>query len=118
MAAVSNIRFHYMARVLRVVDGDTVQVELDLGCDVRQRMTLRLYGINTPELPSSEGVKAKEYLAGWLGDTCFVRTHKDKREKYGRYLAQLWADEAAFDRGDPSINARLVASSNAVVYLP
>jgi endonuclease YncB( thermonuclease family) len=87
--------YEYRLEVRRVVDGDTVHARVDLGCDVRLDLTLRLAGIDAPELPTVEGVAAKEYLEGLLEPsprvpaTLLVRTFKDRREKYGRYLGQI-----------------------------
>ena len=90
--------FEYRATVLRVVDGDTVDVEIDLGLDIRHRTRLRLYGINAPEVrgPSRESGKASaDALRGLIADSpdVIVQTVKDRREKYGRYLATIWAGE-------------------------
>lgn len=87
----------------------------DVGLDITVNMTLRLYGLDCPELPTEEGVAARDYVTGWLADhpgPLALRTVKDKREKYGRYLADLVAADGA------SLCADLLASGNAVVYLP
>lgn len=122
---MSELRFHYAADVVRVVDGDTLHVVLDLGLEVRLTTSLRLYGINAPEMRTPEGPPARFWLVAALPvkiggglPTVFVRTHKDRREKYGRYLAELWVDEAAWEEGEPSINARMVSAGHAAVYLP
>lgn len=106
--------YEYQARIIRVVDGDTVHAEVDLGFDVRFTMKLRLTGINAPELSTPEGQAAREWLIGRLGDVnqvVTIRTEKDRTEKYGRYLATImlaWAN----------INAELVSEGHAVVYKP
>ena len=41
--------FHYRSTVTRVVDGDTIDVDLDLGFDIKYHVRIRLVGINTPE---------------------------------------------------------------------
>lgn len=87
--------YEYNAEVLRVVDGDTVHARVDLGLDIRADIILRLYGINTPELPTTQAVAARDYLASRLAEVGFkvrVETIKDHKEKYGRYLAVLWID--------------------------
>lgn len=84
--------YSYSASVLSVVDGDTLHVELDLGLDVRVRTTLRLNGIDCPELKTPAGKAAKAFTEAWVknnGGVVVVDTYKDKREKYGRYLAEV-----------------------------
>jgi len=82
----------YEAKVLRVIDGDSFVVMLDLGCDFFAKKTIRLYGINTPEIRGEErpeGLKAKarvEELIG--GKEVYVETVKNK-DKYGRMLAKI-----------------------------
>ena len=80
------------ATVVRVVDGDTLHLNVDLGCDIEVAMTVRLSGLNAPEMSTVEGKAAKAYVEQWVeerGPRFVVRTEKDKREKYGRYLADL-----------------------------
>ena len=105
--------YEYQAQITRVVDGDTVHARVDLGLDVRIDITLRLYGINAPELSTDAGKLARSWLIQRLADvhTVTIRTYKDKREKYGRYLATLLD-------GDADINAEMIAAGQAVVYLP
>ncbi len=108
--------YEYRARIVRVIDGDTVEAEIDLGFHVRFTVTLRLAGINAPETKGTErprGLAATRYLESLLndltGDTreLVVRTHKDVTEKYGRYLAELIA-------GEVNLNQALVAAGHAV----
>lgn len=103
--------YEYRASIIRVIDGDTVRARLDLGCDVRIDLTLRLYGINAPELNTEAGVAAREHLIALIGDSLVVvRTIKDKREKYGRYLATLVGPLGT------DINDRMVADGHAAPY--
>lgn len=109
--------YEYRARVLSVVDGDTVHLEVDLGFDVRQRMTVRLFGINTPEMNTKTGPQAKAALLGKLVDgigtykEVTLLSIKDKREKYGRYLGTLVVDGV-------NLNEWLVEHGYAKTYLP
>jgi micrococcal nuclease len=88
--------YEYQASLVRCVDGDTVDLEIDLGFNIRIRERFRISGIDTPELNSSnplERVAAKDataYLSALLGSgLLMVKTEKDKREKYGRYLCTI-----------------------------
>lgn len=84
----------YSAIVIDVIDGDTIRCDVDVGFSLRQRMVFRLLGINTPEMVGaarSEGIKARLELAGRIeGKSVIIKTHKDKKEKYGRYLADVY----------------------------
>ena len=86
------------AYVTKVVDGDTLHILADLGCDTSLAMTVRLTGINAPETSTIEGKAAKAYVEHWvadLGPRFILRTERDKREKYGRWLADLLPDNGA-----------------------
>lgn len=87
------------AKVVRVVDGDTIDVLVDLGFDITIKERVRLARINAPEMTGAEktkGALAKAFLVKLLEGREFVivQTVKDK-EKYGRYLAEVtFIDEA------------------------
>ena len=96
----------YDAVCVRVVDGDTIKVDWDLGAGVWLRNeTLRLYGIDAPELRGQErpkGQEARKWLADLIeGKPITIRTLKDKKGKYGRYLATVWF-------GDHNVNQRMI----------
>jgi micrococcal nuclease len=104
--------YEYRGTVLSVVDGDTIHADIDLGCDIHTRLTLRLAGINAPEKATLEGKAASVWLDAHLPgepNALLIRTVKDRREKYGRYLAEL------FVRG-VSINEAMVLAGYAVPY--
>jgi micrococcal nuclease len=87
--------FIYQATVEKVVDGDTLDLQVDLGFGVFTRQRVRLLGINAPEHNTPGGKKATAFVQAWVtehGPTFTVRTSKDKREKYGRYLATVLSD--------------------------
>lgn len=94
-------RFFYSAKVMDVIDGDTLDLIVDLGFDVHFRVRVRLHGINTPESRTSDkaekelGLQAKAYTKDWTTrhPTVFVKTVKDKKEKFGRILAEIYSDE-------------------------
>jgi endonuclease YncB( thermonuclease family) len=103
--------YEYAGTVRAVVDGDTIDVDLDLGCSVFIRTRLRLRHINAPEHGTPEGDAATEYLKYLLPKSCavVVTTHKDQKEKFGRYLADVV-------RGQTDINARMVEKGHATPY--
>lgn len=86
----------YLARIERVVDGDTVVASLDLGCDVwLLNQHCRLLGINAPEKTGDTkalGVASKEHLESLLKghEYVLVRTTLDKKCTFGRLLVELF----------------------------
>lgn len=112
------VDFSYRGTVRRVVDGDTVDVELDVGLRITSHQRLRLFGIDAPEVRGPEreaGNAATEYLAGLIDNTdgsVWVRTLKDRRGKYGRYLAVLWP---ASGEGD-SLNLQMINAGHATEW--
>jgi micrococcal nuclease len=108
--------YFYDAWMVALVDGDTLHCGVDLGLDVSINLTIRLYGINAPEMSTPEGKEAKAFAAKWLESNCpdgrfVLRTIKDRREKYGRYLGVVMANGA-------TLNDDMVSSGHAVEYLP
>ena len=113
------------AKIVRLVDGDTVDVDIDLGMAITTRQRLRLFGINTPEVRGPEkasGHAATQHLADLLVEfrhegewDLVVQTYKDKKGKYGRYLADLIGVE---EDGNPvNLNERMVTDGHAVVAM-
>ncbi len=87
----------YRAELERVVDGDTVDMLVDCGFSIYTGQRLRLYGINTPEIRGAErpaGLAAKEYVINRFSEAedVVIRTIRDKKGKYGRYLAVIYLD--------------------------
>ena len=108
--------YHYRAVVQSVYDGDTCTVDIDLGLNVWVRKEkLRLYGINAPEMRGAEkeaGKKSRDFLRQQIdGKEIFIQTIKDKKGKYGRYLANIWLKK---DGDWININELLVSEGYAV----
>jgi micrococcal nuclease len=90
--------YHYKARVVSVYDGDTCTVDIDLGLHTWMiGEKLRLNRINAPEVSGTErpeGLKSRDFLRSKIeGKEILLETIKDKQEKYGRYLAEIWLEE-------------------------
>ena len=97
--------YTYNCKVLRVVDGDTVEVEIDLGLYVKITRMVRLLGINAPEMNTPEGPKAKEHLEVLLaGNFIVIQTHLDRNDKYGRLLGTFFIATVA----GTNINKRMI----------
>lgn len=106
MAAKNTVKFeqlkqhlyHYRAQVTDVYDGDTCTVDIDLGLSTWVRgEKVRLNRINAPEVRGAEraeGLKARDFLRDLVGGKdVLLQTHKDTKEKYGRYLGELWVEK-------------------------
>jgi micrococcal nuclease len=91
-------RYHYSCHLLRIVDGDTLDLIIDLGVRIKHQMRVRLSGINAPERRSASederqaAVAAHKFVEKW----CFQHVHlmahtqQDKEDKYGRMLVLLY----------------------------
>jgi micrococcal nuclease len=108
--------YTYNATLDRVIDGDTVDLVIDLGFDITIKQTVRLNGINTPELHSTNPTekaaaeKAKARLNELLtGQPLIVNTKKDSREKYGRLLAEIFINNT-------SVNQQMLTEGLGVAY--
>lgn len=102
--------YQYKAEIIRVVDGDTLWLDVDLGFDVRRKDSFRLYGIDAPELSTDAGKTAKAWLEDAVsGGIDMLTTYKDTREKYGRYLGTLW-------KNGRNLNQAMVDAGHAVKY--
>jgi len=110
--------FEYNCKIVKVVDGDTADVDIDLGFGVwLKKQRIRFYGIDTPESRTRDleekkyGLMAKEIVLAHLpiGSTQILRTHKDGVGKYGRILG-------SFVVGDTTLNQMLIDTHNAVAY--
>jgi len=104
----------YKARITNVVDGDTVDAEVDLGFTVSVHVRFRLYGIDTPELNSKilevreQAKQAKQFVVDRiLNQDVIIETFKT--DKYGRWLAKIAID-------GQEINQLLVDNDLAIPY--
>ena len=109
--------YTYTASVLKVIDGDTIEVDFDLGFGVWLRnQRIRLDGIDTPESRTSDkeekvrGTLSKEKLKEILGKEIQVTTKIDPNEKYGRILGVLVNDKGI------NVNQWLIDNNYAVKY--
>ena len=87
--------YHYKITVTKVVDGDTVYGDVDLGFNIGfKKMEFRLSGINTPETKGATreaGLTSKKFVEdAILNKEVIIVTKKDGKEKYGRYLAEIF----------------------------
>jgi micrococcal nuclease len=104
---------YYVRKVENVVDGDTIDVIIDLGFDILFASRVRLAGIDTPESRTSDkaekvlGLESKEYLKKYLKDakSVIIKTEKmDSSEKYGRILGWVYINGDTESLNDKMIN--------------
>lgn len=83
--------FDYNATVVKVIDGDTVDLSVDLGFHVSLTIRTRLIGIDAPEVSTPEGKIARDRLREALPVSSAVAVHtaKSPGDKYGRWLAAI-----------------------------
>lgn len=82
--------YTYKAEIIRVLDGDTFAASVDLGFGFNTVQTLRLRGIDCPEINSREGLEAKKFVEQALKKIPYVTITSTKSDKYDRYLADVF----------------------------
>ena len=105
-------------KVTKIVDGDTIDVTLDMGFDILYQQRVRLFGIDTPESRTRDkeekkyGLLSKYFLKAELslGKKITVKTYKgDETGKFGRILGDIWID-------GKSVNQKMCDKGYAVPY--
>jgi micrococcal nuclease len=117
-------RFWYGATVIDVIDGDTIDLMIDLGFNIHHKIRVRLYGVNTPESRTKDlkekemGLKAKSFTKDWLTNNkwVFVNTIPDKNDKYGRILARIYSSDQVEDPKTACLNVDIVQAGFAREY--
>ena len=108
--------YEYRCTILRVIDRDTVEVQIDLGFDLSFKSPVRLKGLNAPEATGetkAAGLTAKSYLSGLLPIAGQITIHTDyrrERDKYGRVLGTFWVNGI-------NINQAMIDAGHAVPYM-
>lgn len=110
--------YEYKCTLARVVDGDTVELYVDLGFHITVKETFRLEGINCPERGTPGGTAATAYATAWFAGHVDLICHSTKvrgTDKYGRWLAAI----AGADAGGviTILNAELLRTGHAVPYM-
>ena len=111
--------FCYNATVVRIVDGDTIRLDIDLGFDiVLKNQSVGLYKVDTPECRTRDlkekaaGLLAKEVVQNLIavGERVFIRTKLDTKGKFGRLLGTIITTD------NININEHLIDNNYAVEY--
>lgn len=111
IAEQSSISYTYKAELVRVIDGDTIVLDIDLGFETWLRnQTIRLYGIDTPEITGQtkqEGLAVKEWVKERLqGGEVILQSIQDKKGKFGRWLGIVLVE-------GNNLNDELIATGRA-----
>lgn len=101
--------YHYKIELIRVIDGDTIEVNIDLGFGITIRKTVRLAKINAPEMNTLEGKVNRLELTHFLADKKLTAVTEKPMDKYGRWLATIYA-------GDISVNQWMIDRKLAKEY--
>ena len=104
--------YKYRAKLIRVVDGDTVDLQVDLGFNIFIRERFRFAGINAYEISTEKGRLAKAFVERRFAENnneCIIKS--EKQDKYGRWLAWIYLTDS-----DKTLNEELVERGLAVKY--
>lgn len=106
--------YTYRANLVRVIDGDTVVLDVDCGFHMRIKASFRLFGINAPEMRGDtlEAAKiARDALSAMIpGGDILIKTHKEP-DKYGRWLVEIMGENGR------TVNERMVIEGFAKEYM-
>ena len=111
--------YEYISIVVQVVDGDTIDISIDLGFDIRYNSRVRFVGIDTPESRTRDLEEKKRGLAAKdrvlelcpVGGDVVLRTSKDGKGKFGRILGEIFVPGVV-----QSVNKLLIEEGHAVEY--
>jgi endonuclease YncB( thermonuclease family) len=112
--------YEYNAKLNKVIDGDTIDADIDLGFQTFVKQRIKLYGVDTPQSRSKvatekeEGIKAKNKLIELLPRDFKVRTVLNKRGKFGRVLGHVYTVDP--DGKEVNINETMVKEGYATKY--
>ena len=108
--------YEYAARLVRLVDADTLILDVDLGMHIwLYGQRIRLAGLDAPEASTPEGRAAVAWVQDWLtrhaySGTVTVRTRKDRSDNYGRLLGTVTTPDGAV------LNADMLAAGQAELW--
>lgn len=108
--------YEYNARCIRVVDGDTVDLEVDLGFHLKATLRFRIIGVDCPETNSKDPAErarataATEFTTHWLFNAGTVQVFTYKADSFGRWLATIF-------HGTESLGPALISAGLAVPFM-
>ena len=116
--------YNYKISLLRVVDGDTIDAEIDLGFDIKVKKRVRFLGINAPESRTRDleekarGLAAKDRVKALLEGCKNIQLHSHGIGKFGRCLGEIFLDtvDGQEKLTVESLNELLIREGHAVEY--
>tara|TARA_R100000808_G_C2133697_1_gene142381 strand:- start:81 stop:449 length:369 start_codon:yes stop_codon:yes gene_type:complete len=116
--------YDYKATLIRVVDGDTIDANIDLGFDVSVKKRIRLAGINTPECRTrdleekAKGLAAKDRVKAILAENPCFTLESTELGKYGRVLGKIHINhlDGTESLTQICLNDQLIKEKHAVAY--
>ena len=112
--------YTYSAKLIRVINGDTLDLEIDLGFDLSITQRLKLHGVNAPDSRSTDievkqkGIDAKQRLIDLLTKEFKVTTILNKRGKYGRILGFIYVTDTTGK--EINVGELMVKEGHAIHY--
>ena len=112
--------YKYNAKLIRVIDGSTIDANIDLGFGVFVKQRVRLFGIKSPDLKNKDdairakGLTVKTRLIELIGSKFVIETILNKRGKFGRILGIVYTVDDAGN--ETNINEKLVSEGHAEKY--
>lgn len=121
MTITDKPEYTYSARVEKIIDGDTLWAQIDCGFGIVARQKLRFQGIDTPELDTPEGRRAKNFVAKRIPAGALIVVYTHKSDKYDRYLADIFylpgcSDAARILNKGVFLNQELLNTNHARVW--
>ena len=123
--SITRPNYVYAAKLERVVDGDTYELMVDLGCSVWHKLTVRLLGVNTPETKGATreaGLAATEEARQWFADhpDLVIELRKEPKQRvdaFRRYLALIYGMNGP-EGQQSSLSEHLLATHHALLFRP
>ena len=123
--SITKPNYVYAAKLERVVDGDTYELMVDLGCSVWHKLTVRLLGVNTPETKGATreaGLAATEEARRWFSDhpDLVIELRKEPKQRvdaFRRYLALIYGSNGP-EGQQLSLSEHLLATHHAGLFRP
>jgi micrococcal nuclease len=110
--------YEYKAKVIRILDGDTIEAIIDLGFGVSLKKIVRLEGIDAPEIRTrsseikAKGIASRDYLSNLINDKLIIiKTKLIKNDKFGRILGIIHEINS-----NVSVNSKMISEGYAVKY--
>jgi endonuclease YncB( thermonuclease family) len=110
--------YEYAASLVRIVDGDTLHMLLQLGFHVSIELDIRLVRCNAPELATLDGIKARAFVVETLSQATAFKVASQRWDRYGRWLGDIYFTTAQQPAVWQDLSDLLLSSGNAVAWQP